>query len=279
MGVEMQRTVAAPVSVEGIGLHSGRPVRLTIRPAGAGEGIRWRRIDLPGHPEVAARPEHVTRTDRCTVLAAEGCEVQTVEHVMAALYGCGVDNCVVELDGPEAPIADGSAAPFVEAIRRAGLAELAAERRVLRLSAPVWIDEGTSSLVALPAESLRVSCLFVNDRRHPALHDQFGSWEITAEVFDAEIAPARTFGFLADVEALRARGLALGGSLSSAVVFGEREVLTPLRFHDEPVRHKVLDLVGDLALAGRVEAHILAIRPSHRLNNRLARAVAAAAST
>lgn len=246
-----------------------------MRPSEADHGIVWRRTDLPGAPRIAAQAENVVSTERCTMLGVGESTVQTVEHVMAALRAMEIDNCIVDCDGPEAPLGDGSALPFVEAIQQAGISTLEAPREVRKLSAPVAVEDEASLLVALPADSLTISCTFVNDWAHPALSDQFGRWEITPDTFLTEIAAARTIAFLREVEALRSRGLALGGSMDAALVFGENEVVTPPRFADEPVRHKVLDLVGDLALVGHLKAHVVAIRPSHRMNNQLARALAA----
>lgn len=261
--------------MRGTGVHSGATVSITLRPGEAGQGIVWRRTDLPGVPAVAAQAERVVSTDRSTTLGNGEATVQTVEHVMAALRAMEIDACIIDCDGPEAPLGDGSALPFIEAIDKAGIVTLATPRQVRTLSAPVWVEEGTSLLVALPADTFTVSCTFVNDWRHPALSDQFGTWEITPETFVAEIAPARTIAFLAEVEALQQRGLALGGSMDAALVIGDHEIVTSPRFPDEPVRHKVLDIVGDLALVGHLRAHIVAIRPSHRTNTQLARAIAA----
>lgn len=209
------------------------------------------------------------------MLGAGEATVQTVEHVMAALRAMEIDNCTIDCDGPEAPLGDGSALPFAEAIQQVGISTLAAPREVRKLSAPVSVEDETSLLVALPADTFTISCTFVNDWGHPALSDQFGTWEITPNTFLTEIAAARTIAFLSEVEALQRRGLALGGSMEAALVFSEREIVTAPRFANEPVRHKVLDIIGDLALVGHLKAHIVAIRPSHRMNNQLARALVA----
>lgn len=273
MAKALQRTLAAPVTVSGTGLHSGASVKLTLRPGEAGEGIVWRRIDLPGAPTVAARAEHVVATDRSTTLGNGEATIQTVEHVMAALRAMEIDACIIDCTGPETPLGDGSALPFIDAIHEAGTVTLSQPREIQKLSAPVWVENGESLLIALPADTFTIHCTFVNDWDHPALSDQFGTWEITPKRFADELAPARTIAFLAEVEALQQRGLALGGSMDAALVIGEHDIITPPRFADEPVRHKVLDIVGDLALVGHLQAKIVAVRPSHRMNIQLARAI------
>ncbi|HEY8417946.1 MAG TPA: UDP-3-O-acyl-N-acetylglucosamine deacetylase [Limnochordales bacterium] len=271
--MEWQTTLGRPVSMTGTGLHSGRPCRLTLLPAPADAGVRWQRADLDGQPVVPAAVEHVVDTQRATTLGLGEARVQTVEHVMAALAGMGVDNALVQVDGPEPPLADGAAAAFVDLIRSAGVVTLEAPRRVRRVTRPVAASYGDAHIVALPADRLRVTYVFVSD--HPALGTQFAEYTIDPETFAAEIAPARTVGWLAEVEALRRRGLALGATLESAVVVGERELVTPQRFPNEVARHKILDIVGDLALVGRVQAHIIAVRSGHALHAALARRLVA----
>ncbi|OUM99423.1 MAG: UDP-3-O-[3-hydroxymyristoyl] N-acetylglucosamine deacetylase [Firmicutes bacterium ZCTH02-B6] len=271
--MEWQTTLGRPVSLEGIGLHSGKPCRLTLRPAPADTGVRWQRVDLDGQPIVPATVDYVAGTERSTTLALGEARVQTVEHVMAALAGMGVDNALVQVDAPEPPLADGAAAVFADLIRTAGVVQLQAPRRFRRITRPVAVSRGDAHLVALPAERLSISYVFVSD--HPALPTQFAEYAMDPETFPKEIAPARTVGWLAEVEALRRRGLALGASLDSAVVVGERELLTPLRFPNEVARHKILDIIGDLALAGRVRAQIIAIRSGHFLHTQFARQLAA----
>lgn len=271
-----QQTLATPACLEGRGLHSGRPVMMRIFSAEPGTGIRFCRTDLGG-ALIPARPEHVAETLRCTVLEGEGgARVSTVEHLLAALSALGVDNARIELDGPEVPIADGSAAEFCQMIERAGLVAQAAPRQYRRLSRPVGVTRGKSYAAAIPADAFKVSMTLVNDHRHPALTDQYCEFDLEPGAFKREIAPARTFGFLKEVEAMRARGLIQGASLECAVVMSDTEVLTPLRFPDELARHKVLDLIGDLALLGPIQAHIIGVRTSHQLNSLLAQAIAEA---
>jgi UDP-3-O-[3-hydroxymyristoyl] N-acetylglucosamine deacetylase len=262
------------VGCTGIGLHSGRLVRLELKPAAAGYGIRFRRVDVG--VEIPASLDHLARMDHATTLARDGVSVGTVEHLLSALQGLGVDDVLVEVDGPEIPILDGSAAPFVILIHEAGLRPLTAARQYLKVVKAVEVVRGGAWVRLLPAEQLRVAYTIGFD--HPLLRHQSASYKITPNTYAEEIAPARTFGFLRDVETLRRNGLALGGSLENAVVIGESGVLNnKLRFEDEFVRHKILDAVGDLALlghpvVGQLEGH----RAGHALHAALGRALLAA---
>src|SRR5690606_16112368 len=234
----------------GVGLHGGRPCRMTLAPAPADTGIVWQRVDLPGRPAVPAAVEYVINTERATSIGRGEAIIRTVEHVMAALAAMGVDNALVQLDGEEPPFADGAAAEFVRLIQQAGVVELDAPRRVRVLTAPVWVGEGDGFIVALPAPHYRISYTFVTD--HPALGTQFADFVIDAATFGRDIAPARTVGWLREVEALRRRGLGFGITADAAVVATDTGLLAPMRFPNEVARHKVLDIVGDLALAGRL---------------------------
>lgn len=269
-----QTTLLKPVTMSGVALHTGVDATMTLRPAAPETGIVWRRVDLPGAPDIEAAPHNVVNTQRCTVIGQADVKVRTIEHVMSALRGLEVDNCIIEVDGEEPPAADGSAAEFVALIHKAGLCSLPVPRDVIAIESPVFVEEGASRLVALPYDRLSISCVFVNDHKHPALTDQFAEFDIDPETFEGEIASARTIGFIREVEELRRQGLALGGNLDIAVVIGEDRILTPTRYPDELVRHKLLDLVGDLALLGHLHARIIAIRPSHRLNTQLAYRIA-----
>ena len=270
-----QRTLAKDISLDGTGVHSGAPARLTFRPAEANRGIRFRRVDLPGQPEVPASVDHVVATDLGTTLGLDEVRVLTVEHVMAALTSQCVDNAIVELTGPEIPIRDGSFQDYVSALLDAGIVEQDADEKVLVMHGPVAVDgkEG-ESYVAAPAPILRVSGTI--DFAHPAIGLQYGSFHVDPESFQTHIAPARTFGFVSQWDELRARGLAQGANLENTVVLGDDDVLNEeLRFSDEFVRHKIGDVVGDLGLLGaRLHAHIIAERPSHRGNVALAKALA-----
>ncbi|MCU0635913.1 MAG: UDP-3-O-acyl-N-acetylglucosamine deacetylase [Gemmatimonadaceae bacterium] len=259
--------------VEGIGLHFGEPCRLEFRPAPAGSGIAFRRLDLPGTPLVPASIDGAVATDRRTQLGEGDAACQTVEHVLAAVVGAGIDDVEIALSAAEPPIADGSAAPFVQALAAAGRVPTGRPATVLRLLSPVEVTDGASTYRAEPAPalSLDVSINFA----HPLVGAQRLGFVPSVERFRDEIATARTFGFVHEVEALRAAGLIKGGSTANAVVLDETGVVDgTLRAPDEFVRHKVLDLIGDLALAGgRVLAHIRADRPSHRGTQALVRAL------
>jgi UDP-3-O-[3-hydroxymyristoyl] N-acetylglucosamine deacetylase/3-hydroxyacyl-[acyl-carrier-protein] dehydratase len=261
-------------TVRGIGLHTGSATTLTFEPASAGRGIVFRRTDLPGAPEIPARLSAVRATDRRTVLGDGAAEVHTVEHVLAAIHGLGVEDVVVALDGPEPPAGDGSFRPFVEALRAAGPVEQAGEPVRYRVSAPFTVTEGESTYVISPARGCRLTVTI--DFPHPLIGSQAGSWELGPATFERELAGARTFGFTHEVERLRAQGLIQGASTANAVVLDAERVLdTELRWPDEFVRHKAGDLAGDLALlGGRLEAHIVATKPSHQGNVALARALA-----
>ncbi|HEY8550531.1 MAG TPA: UDP-3-O-acyl-N-acetylglucosamine deacetylase [Vicinamibacterales bacterium] len=265
-----QRTLRRATSCAGIGLHSGHKVSLTLRPAPAGSGIRFRRLDLGG-VEIPAHVSHVAGISYATVLSRNGVRIETVEHLLSALVSQGIDNAVVELNTPEVPIMDGSAAPFIFLIREeAGIKRLSAPRRFLKIVRPVTVATGDKHISIYPADELKVTYSISFD--HPLLRQQSRSMTITEDSFADEIAPARTFGFLKEVETLRQQGLALGGSLDNAVVLGETGVLNnTLRFEDEFVRHKILDVIGDLALVGYpIIGHIVAHRGGHGLHTALA---------
>ncbi len=245
-----QHTIGQSVWCSGVGLHSGLKVSLVLKPAPADHGIRFRRTDLPGNPTICAHYDNVIDTFQATTIGSAGIGVSTVEHLMAALYGCGVDNALVELNGPEAPIFDGSAAPYVKLIRKAAIVEQTGARRYLTIRRPFVVEEGDSSIIATPADQFQVH--YEIEFPHPRVGKQEYSWELTNTSFSREIAKARTFGFLKDVQRLQQMGLIRGGSLSNAVVFDENEVLNVngFRYSDECVRHKILDFIGDLALTG-----------------------------
>ncbi len=261
-------------TVRGTGLHTGSDTSLTFEPAAAGRGVVFRRTDLPGAPEIPARLSAVQATDRRTVLGDGAAEVHTVEHVLAAVHGLGIEDLVIALDGPEPPAGDGSFRPFVEALQAAGPVERAGEPVRYRVSAPFTVTEGESTYVISPARGCRLTVTI--DFPHPLIGSQAGSWELGPAVFARDLAGARTFGFTHEVERLRAQGLIRGASTANAVVLDAERVLdTELRWPDEFVRHKAGDLAGDLALlGGRLEAHVVATRPSHQGNVALARALA-----
>lgn len=268
-----QNTLRDAVTIAGAGIHTGADCSATLKPAPAGTGIVFRRVDVEGAPQIPATVENVVRTDRCTTIGNGSVTVSTIEHLMAAFRGLEIDNAYIDIDGPEVPIADGSAATFVKLLEEAGIAALDAPRVVTTVDEPIWVRDGNKVAVALPDDGFRVSFTFTNDHDHPALSDLYAEVDVNPSTFAEEIAPARTIGWLSEVEKLRESGLARGATMDMAVVIGEDEVLTPMRFRNEPARHKVLDVIGDLFLTGFLQAHIVCIRSNHSLNTRLARAI------
>ncbi len=244
-----QKTLARPLKFSGIGLHGGRPVAVTIHPAQANQGLRFVRADLPGRPQILAHYSRVVDTTRATTLGEGGCTLATVEHLLAALRGLGVDNASIQVEGPEIPIMDGSAAPFARLFMDTGLRSLPWPRAHLLIRRPVELREGDRWMRISPGEP-RIT--YTIDFPHPLIRRQRFTIPLKPGSFHREIAPARTFGFLKEVQYLQANGLALGGSLDNAVVLDDTGVLNPdgFRFPEECVRHKILDALGDLALLG-----------------------------
>src|SRR3984893_11583955 len=274
MAFTNQRTLTRAASLEGTSLHTGEQVVVTLKPAPVDYGIKFKRVDLPDEPTIEARIEFVKHVERATTLGEGNVKVQTVEHILSALHGMGVDNAVVELNGNEPPICDGSAAPFVELIRRCGLEEQNAFRKVFEIREPLHVETKSGSLMTLvPSSGFRVSCTQVGpDGRFT----QYFSTEITPEIYEKEIAPARTFVFYEDVKPLLDKGLIRGGSLETAIVIRGDSLMSkePLRYPDEFVRHKILDIIGDLFLAGcRLRGHVIAVKPGHAANSELTKAI------
>lgn len=245
-----QRTLSENVEISGVGLHTGEPSVLTIRPLPADSGINFRRVDLPGKPIMKASWENVQDTSLATSLGCNGYRVGTVEHLMAAFHGLAIDNALVDLDSTEVPILDGSSKPFVSAIKEAGIRVQDAPRQFLVVEEPIELTSGDRSIKLSPFPSMEIDYSISFD--HPLLADQTLKVNMSEEMFVNDISPARTFGFLSDVVYLRKNGFALGGSLENAVVLDDQRVLNHegLRFEDEFVRHKILDLLGDLYLIG-----------------------------
>ena len=271
----LQHTLAQSASVSGASLHTGEKVTLTLHPAPPGHGRKFRRSDLADEPVIEANVEHVKTVERATTLAEGSVKVQTVEHVLSALAGLGVDNVLIEMDANEPPIGDGSAQPYVELIKKAGIVEQPVPRAEYVVTEPIFLETKSGSLMTIvPDAGFRVSCTQVGPEGR---FTQFYSTEITPAIYEKEIAPARTFVFYEDVKPLMDKGLIKGGSLENAVVVRGESVLSkePLRFRDEFVRHKILDIVGDLSLFGRpIRGHVIAVKPGHGPNTDLARAVA-----
>jgi UDP-3-O-[3-hydroxymyristoyl] N-acetylglucosamine deacetylase len=265
-----QRTIRKPVSIEGIGLHSGKLARVTLAPAAADSGITF--VSRATGQRIPARVESVVNSHYATTVGVDGARVQTVEHLMAAVAGLDIDNLAVEVDGPEIPALDGSAKPFVALLALAGRVQQSARRRPLTLPCPLRVGGGGRWTQVVPADTLRITYTLDND--HPAIGTQVLSWAPTERSFVDEFAPARTYGFLRDLGLMRKNGLARGGSLDNAIVLGNRGALNGLRYRDEFVRHKILDLLGDLALLGRpLRAHVIARNGGHALNLELVSAI------
>jgi UDP-3-O-[3-hydroxymyristoyl] N-acetylglucosamine deacetylase/3-hydroxyacyl-[acyl-carrier-protein] dehydratase len=264
-----QRTLAREVSIKGSALHTGETVTLTMKPAPADTGIVFKRTDLHGAPELRPRVDQVTDLVRATTIQSGHVKIHTVEHVLSALHGCGVDNVVVEMDATEPPIMDGSGRPYVDLIRQGKPVEQDKERVYFQLDVPISVSKGSSTVIALPADELKISCTSADNR---GIHTQHLSLTIDPEVYQNEIAGARTFTIYEDIEELIKAGKIRGGSLDCAVVIRGDKIISkePLRFKDEFVRHKILDIIGDVMLLGMpLKAHIIAMRPGHAINAEL----------
>jgi len=274
-----QSTIRTIVEFSGVGLHSGEEATISLKPAEANQGVVFVRSDLPGKPRIAVRPDTTSSRMRRTCVSTNGAEVQTVEHLLSCLAGLGLDNVEIEIDGPEVPGADGSALPFLELLREAGRVGLGVPRAEIRLAGPIHLAEGRGSLFAVPTdEGLTVSYTFEwwsdhgdIDAACPVFAPQHFTVNLNEESYAREIAPARTFVANVEAEKLRSQGLGLGADYSNTLVVGPHGVIeNQMRFPDEFVRHKILDLVGDLALLGAdLKAHIVAVKSGHELNRRL----------
>ena len=271
--MQYQKTLARPISYTGIGLHSGKDVTITLHPAKEQTGIVFKRVDLPSQPTVRAAANNVTNTMRATTLEDGEAKVFTVEHLMAAFHAMGVTNCLVEITSPEPPVADGGAKLFIELIEKAGIEEQEAKQKVHVIDKPFTVRDGDKFITVIPYDGFRVSFTSINP--HPYIGIQYGDYEITPEEFKREIANARTIAFAHEIEALQKMGLGLGGSIENVVIYDKEQALNPLHFADELVRHKILDVVGDLALTGGLRGHVIAVKSSHALNTQLAKLIVA----
>jgi len=268
-----QQTLNRPATFSGIGLHSGNRVNMTILPAPANSGVRFRRVDLDGKPEIEARVENVGETNRSTTLAKGNVKVHTVEHVLAALAGYGVDNAIIELDANEPPIADGSSREFCKIIQAAGIVPQAEKREAFTPTEPIEMQSGETVMTLFPYDGFKLTCTSADKNGR---FTQFYSTEVTPQTWEKELSHARTFCFYEEIEFLFKNGLIKGGSLENAIVIRDDAVLTtePLRYNEEFVRHKMLDIVGDLSLLGRpVRGHLIAVKPSHAANCEFAKLV------
>ena len=264
-----QRTIRKERAIQGKSLHTGEEVTLTIKPASPNTGFLFRRTDLYGKPEIKPAAENISDLVRSTTITNGNAKVHTIEHVLSALVGCGIDNAEIDLNASEPPIMDGSSRPFVNLIMEAEPMDQEEERQFIEITEPVSVTSGNRSIIALPHDGFRVTCTSADDR---GIHTQHLSIDIDPESYVAQIAPARTFTIYEEIEELLKIGKIQGGSLDSAIVIKGDKVLSkePLRFEDEFVRHKILDIVGDFSLLGkRLKAHIIAVRPGHSLNSQL----------
>ncbi|MEX1222810.1 MAG: UDP-3-O-acyl-N-acetylglucosamine deacetylase [Idiomarina sp.] len=274
-----QRTIKQAIATTGVGLHKGNKVHLTLRPAPANTGLVFRRVDLNPAVDIPANADLVRDTRMCTCLInADNVRVSTVEHLLAAIAGVGIDNLIIEVDSHEIPIMDGSAHPFVYLLQSAGIEEQTAAKKFIRIKQPVRVEEDDKWAELLPHDGFRID--FAIDFDHPAIADteQVVSMDFSSQKFIKNISRARTFGFMRDIESLRANNLALGGSFDNAVVLDEFRILNSdgLRYDDEFVKHKILDAVGDLYMGGyAILGHLRAFKSGHALNNQLLRAVLA----
>ena len=271
--MQQQTTLARAAAYTGIGLHSGREVHMELRPAAAGAGIVFVRTDLDGEPRVHATADHVTSTLRATTIEEDGVKFFTIEHLMSALHALRIDNCEVRLDSEEPPVADGASLAFFELIEQAGIAELDAPREEIVIDRVYRIDDDKNErfVMVVPYDGFRVSFTSVNP--HKLIGIQYENFDVTPETYKKEIAPARTIAYEKEIAQLRAMGLGLGGSIENVIVYNDEGWLNPLHFEDELVRHKIVDVIGDLRLAGIIRGHVIAAASGHALNTALAKQI------
>jgi len=263
-----QRTIKKPVNCTGIGLHSGKKVNLAIKPAPVNHGIKFIRTDLLNSPGITAHFNQVVDTSLATVIGSDGCIVSTIEHVMASFAGLSIDNALVELDAYEVPVMDGSAGPFIEMIKRAGIKNQSAPRHFFLIKEPIMLEEADKSVSVYPSETFKITYTIEFD--HPLIKKQTYSLDLSDEIFESKICRARTFGFLHEVEYMKRYGLARGGSLENAVVIDKDSIVNEdgLRFKNEFVRHKILDCLGDFSLLGMpVLGHLIVVKSGHAFNH------------
>ncbi|MDP1769955.1 MAG: UDP-3-O-acyl-N-acetylglucosamine deacetylase [Nitrospirota bacterium] len=268
--MRVQQTLANTVSCSGVGLHSGQPVTLTLRPAPADTGVVFVNRSGKGGASLAASVEHLVATELCTAISGNGFQVKTIEHILAALTGLDIDNVYVEVDAAEAPVMDGSAGPFVRLIRSAGIATQSQRQPYLKITRPLEVVDGNRRVRIEPSSTTKIT--YSIHYNHPLIQTQTYAYEHSVHAFEREIADARTFGFLQEVEALWARGLGKGGSLDNTIILSQDGILNEsgLRFTNEFVRHKILDLIGDFSLLGvPFIGHVIAERSGHAIHTRL----------
>jgi len=262
----LQHTIKKEIAITGIGLHTGRNVNIRFKPAGVNSGISFIRTDMPGHPRTKADLKNVSGTVRGTNLGG----INTVEHVLSALFALSITNIEIEIDGPEPPALDGSSKQYCELIAKAGIANQSSEAKCIELSEPLFVAEDGKCLIAVPSDRFKVS--FMINYPSGFIGTQFYKFELNSRKYVKDIAPARTYGFIDEIEALKKQGLALGANEKNAIAIAKDGYITQLRFKDELVRHKILDLIGDLSLLGaEIKAHIIGVRSGHGLNIKLAK--------
>ena len=271
--MQQQTTLARAAAYTGIGLHSGREVHMELRPTAAGTGIVFVRTDLDGEPRVHATADHVTSTLRATTIEEGSVKFFTIEHLMSAFHALRIDNCEVRLDSEEPPVADGASLAFFDLIEQAGIAELDAPREEIVIDRVYRIDDDKNErfVLVVPYDGFRVSFTSVNP--HKLIGIQYENFEVTPETYKKEIAPARTIAYEKEIAQLRAMGLGLGGSIENVIVYNDEGWLNPLHFEDELVRHKIVDVIGDLRLAGIIRGHVIAAASGHALNTALAKQI------
>lgn len=276
MILQKQRTLKTEVSYTGIGLHSGREVHATLKLAPEDTGIVFVRKDLSGEPQIHAKAQNVTSTLRATTVEENGNKVFTIEHLMSAFHAHRIDNAYVELDSEEPPVADGASLIFFELMAKAGIVEQAKDRKEIVIDKVYRIDDEKTGrfVMVLPYDGFRVSFTSLNP--HKLIGVQYEDFHVDEAVYHKEIAPARTIAYEKEIQALREMGLGLGGSLENVIVYNDEGWLNPLHFEDELVRHKILDVIGDLRLAGIIRGHVIAVASGHALNTQLAKQIAAA---
>ena len=268
-----QHTIGKDLSYSGIGLHSGKEVLMTLKPAAENTGIVFVRTDWPGCPQIRALAENVSSTVKATTLSENGAEVFTVEHLMGALAMMEIDNIVIEMSSPEPPVTDGSAKVFCELLEEAGIVEQEAERKVYAVDKAFSVYDNDRYITILPYDGYRISFTSIN--KHPLLGTQYFDVLLNKETFKKEIMAARTVAFTEELEMLKKLGLGLGGSLENVVVFDKDKILSEPRFEDELIRHKILDVIGDLYLLGPIKGHVIAVKTGHAFNSQIAKQIEA----
>jgi len=271
--LQKQQTLKSSTEIFGKGLHSGVDVRLKIKPAEVDSGIIFVREDLPGSPKIHATADKVTSVLRATTLEENGVKVFTIEHLMSALNACGIDNCEIFLNAEEPPVLNGNSIDFFNLIKSAGILEQNKNRKEIRIEKIYRVDseDGKKFIIALPYDKFRVSFTSINP--HKIVGIQYADFEITEEIYKSEIAPARTIAYEKEIDALRKMGLGLGGTMENVIVYNDEGWLNNLKYPDELVRHKILDVIGDIRLAGFVKCHIIASASGHALNTKLAKKI------